>query len=359
MPRNPEKLHSWFASALFLFAIVIAIPFAVAAPAAPARFVAPAASNLSGYVLTKTIPIAGDEGWDYLFVDAPARRAYISHSSHVVVMDVDSFTVVGTIPDTLGVHGIAIAPEFSRGFVSDGRANTVTIFDTKTLKTIDTVKAGTNPDAIVYDPATKRVFAMNGKSGDVTAIDAATGKVVGTLPIGGKLEFGASDGKGSMFVNVEDKSQLVEFDAAKLTELHRWPLAPCEEPSGLSMDVKNRRLFVACDNKMMAVVDADSGKIIAKPPIGEGVDASAFDPGTDLAFASNGEGNLTVIHEDSPSSFTVLDTVTTQKSARTMGLDLKTHAIYLPAAVFGPAAPGERRGKMKPGSFVLLVLEKK
>ena len=319
----------------------------------------PAPVGASGYSLTKTIALPGDEGWDYLFVDSDARRAYISRGTRVVVIDVDSGTVVGEIPDTAGVHGIAIAPDLGRGFTSNGRANTVTIFDTATLRTIDTVKAETNPDAIVYDPATKRVFTMNGRSGDTTAIDAATGKVLGTLALGGKPEFAVSDSKGSIFVNIEDKSQLVEFDATKLTELHRWPLAPCEEPSGLATDVKNRRLFAGCGNKMMAVVDADSGKVIATPAIGEGVDANAFDPGTGFAFASNGEGILTVVHEDSPSVFTVIDNVPTKRSARTMGLDLKSHAIFLPAADFDPPAPGEWRGKMKPGSFVLLMVEKK
>jgi len=313
----------------------------------------------SGYSLTKTIPIPGDEGWDYLFVDSEARRAYISRGTRVVVIDVDSDKIVGEIPDTSGVHGIAIAAELGRGFTSNGRANTVTIFDTATLKTVDTVQAGTNPDAIVYDPITKRVFTMNGRSGDTTAIDAATGKVLGTLTLGGKPEFAVSDRQGSIFVNNEDKSQLVEFDATKLTELHRWPLAPCEQPSGLAMDVRNRRLFAGCGNKMMAVVDADSGKVLATPAIGEGVDANAFDPGTGFAFASNGEGTLTVVHEDSPSVFTVIDSVPTKRSARTMGLDLKSHSIFLPAADFEPPAPGEWRGKMKPGSFVLLVVEKK
>jgi YVTN family beta-propeller protein len=235
----------------------------------------------------------------------------------------------------------------------------VTIFDTKTLKTIGTVKAGTNPDAIIFDPVSKRVFAMNGRSGDVTAIDAATGNVAGTMPTGGKLEFAVADGKGSVFVNVEDKSELIEFDSKALKVLHRWPLAPCESPSGLSMDRANRRLFVGCENKMIAVVDADSGNVIATPAIGDGVDATAFDPGLGYAFASNGEGTLTVVKEDSPSSFSVIDNVPTRKSARTMGLDLKSHTVFLPFADFDPPAPGERRGKMKPGSFALLVVEKK
>ena len=314
------------------------------------------APSSPGYHVIKTIAVPGDEGWDYLIVDAPARRVYVSHGSHVVVLDADSYAVVGDIPDTQGVHGIALAKDFGRGFVSDGRANTATIFDLKSLRTIATVKTGMNPDAIVYDEVSQRVFTMNGRSGDTTAIDAATEKVLGTLALGGKPEFAAADGKGSIFVNIEDKSEIVEFDARKLTATHRWPLAPCEGPSGLAMDRKSRRLFAGCGNKMMAIVDADTGQVISTPAIGEGVDANVFDPETKLAFASTGEGTLNVFHEDTPGKFTAVESVTTKKSARTMGLDLKTHYIFLPAADFAPPEPGERRGKMKPGSLVILVV---
>jgi DNA-binding beta-propeller fold protein YncE len=317
---------------------------------------APPREGSSGYHVAKTIAVGGDEGWDYVTVDSDARRIYVSHGSRVVVLDADSSAVTGEIPDTQGVHGIAVASDLGRGFTSNGRANTVTIFDLKTLSILDTTKVGTNPDAIVYDAGSKRVFTMNGRSNDATAIDAASGMVVGTLALGGKPEFAVTDGKGNIFVNIEDKSELVEFDPQKLAVLHRWPLAPCHEPSGLAIDRKNRRLFAGCDNKMMAVIDADTGKVIATPAIGEGVDADGFDPATNLAFASNGEGTLTVVHEDSPDKFTIMDTVPTRRSARTMGLDLKTHNIYLPAADFDPPLPGERRGKMKPLSFVLLVV---
>jgi hypothetical protein len=314
-------------------------------------------SGTGQYRVTKTIAVGGDEGWDYLAADSALRRIYISHGSHVVVLDADSNTVVGDIPDTQGVHGIAIASDAGRGFTSNGRANTVTIFDLKSLKTLGVVKAGTNPDAIIYDPATKRVFTMNGRSQDTTAINAADGSVVGTLALGGKPEFAVADGKGTIFVNIEDKSELVQFDAQKLVVLNRWPLAPCEEPSGLAGDLKSRRLFAGCDNKLMAVINADTGKVVATVPIGEGVDANAFDPGTNLAFASTGDGNVTVVHEDSPDKYTVVATVPTKRSARTMTLDLKTHALFLSAAEFDPPAPGERRGKMKPGSFVVLRLD--
>jgi DNA-binding beta-propeller fold protein YncE len=304
----------------------------------------------------KTVSVSGDEGWDYLAVDAAARRVYISHGSHVVVMDADSYAVVGDIPDTQGVHGIALADDLGRGFVSDGHANMATIFDLKSLQTIGTVKTGTNPDAIVYDAVTKQVFTMNGRSGDATAIDAAKGTVTGTLALGGKPEFAVADGQGSIFVNIEDKSELVQFDARKLAVTNRWKLAPCEEPSGLALDHKNRRLFAGCANKIMAVINADTGQVISTPAIGDGVDANGFDPETKLAFASTGEGTLNVVREESPSKFTTVGSVPTKKSARTMGLDLKTHNIFLPAAEFAPAEPGERRGKMKPGSFAILVV---
>jgi hypothetical protein len=314
------------------------------------------APGASGYRVIKTVPVGGEGFWDYLSVDSEGRRLYISRGTHVQVMDIDSYSLVGDIPDTQGVHGIALARELGRGFTSNGRADTVTIFDLKTLKTIGTVKAGTNPDCIVYDGVTKRVFTMNGRSNNATAITASDGTVAGTLELGGRPEFAVADGKGSIYVNIEDKSELVQFDAQNLNVLNRWPLAPCEEPSGLAIDQANRRLFAGCHNQMMAVVDADTGKVIATPAIGQGVDANRFDPETKYAFSSNGDGTLTVVHEDSPDKFTVVDNVPTKRSARTMALDLKTHDIFLSAADFEPPAPGERRGKMKPGSFVILVV---
>src|SRR5215467_7460791 len=208
------------------------------------------AQSGAGYHVVKTLPVGGDEGWDYVAVDSAGRRVYVSHGTHVVVLDADSGAVVGDIPDTQGVHGIAIASDLGRGFTSNGRANTVTIFDLKTLQAVGTVKTGVNPDAIVYDAGTKRVFTMNGRSQDLTAINAADGSVAGTLALGGKPEFAVADGKGSVFVNIEDKSEIVQFDPQKLTEIHRWKLDGCEEPSGLAMDLKSRRLFAGCGNKI-------------------------------------------------------------------------------------------------------------
>jgi DNA-binding beta-propeller fold protein YncE len=308
--------------------------------------------------------LGGEGGWDYLITDADARRTYISRGTHVVVIDADTGKSVGDIADTPGVHGIALAPELGRGFTSNGREGTVSIFDIKTLATNSKVKVGENPDAILYDPASKRVFTFNGRSQDSTAIDAATGKVVGTIKLDGKPEFAATDAKGGIWVNIEDKSELVAIDPNKLEVKAKWPLAPCTEPSGLAIDRKNRRLFAGCDNKMMAVVDADSGKVLATPPIGDGVDATAFDPETGLAFAScGGDGVLTVVREDSPDKFSVAENVPTQKGARTMALDTKTHKVFVVTAQFGPrpaptADNPHPRPAILPDSFVVLVVGK-
>jgi DNA-binding beta-propeller fold protein YncE len=291
----------------------------------------------SGLHIIKTYKLGGEGGWDYLKMDSSSHRLFISRSTHVIVLDVDSGKTVGDIPDTPGVHGIALAPEFGRGFTSNGREGTVSIFDLKTLKPISKVQdVGQNPDAILYDPASKRVFTFNGRSHDSTAIDAETGKIAGKISLDGKPEFAVSDGQGGVFVNLEDKSELLALDPKDLKVKSRWPLAPCESPSGLAMDTKNRRLFAGCD-KLMAVVNADTGKVITTLPIGDGVDADRFDPGTKLAFASCGEGVLSVIKEESPDKFTTLENVKTVRGARTMALDVQTHKIYLVTAQFGPA----------------------
>jgi hypothetical protein len=317
-----------------------------------------------GYRVVTTYKVGGEGGWDYLTADASARRLYISRGTHVIVLDLDSGKNLGNIPDTPGVHGIALAPELGRGFTSNGREGTVSIFDIKTLALISKVKVGENPDAILFDPATKRVFTFNGRSQDSSAIDAVSGKVLGTIKLDGKPEFAASDAKGEIFVNIEDKSELVAIDPTKLEVKATWPLAPCTEPSGLSIDRKHRRLFVGCDNKMMAVVDANNGKVLATPAIGEGVDATAFDEETGLAFASCGEdGVLTVVKEDSPEKFSVAENVTTQKGARTLALDSKTHKVFVVTADFGPppAATAENphpRRSIVPDTFVVLVAGK-
>ena len=342
-------------ASISIAAILCVAAFSHAATPAPAG---------SGYHVIKTVAVGGDGGWDYVYVDSDARRVYVSRGTHTMVIDADTYAVVGDIPETQGVHGIAIASDLGRGFTSNGGSNDVTIFDLKTLKAIGNAKTDVNPDAILYEPVTKRVFTFNGGRRNIaggknsTAINAADGTVLGNIDLRGKPEFATADGKGSVYVNNEDSSELHHIDAATLKELHHWPLAPCKSPSGLAMDVKNRRTFSVCDEKVMAVMNVDTGKVVATPTICEGPDAAGFDPSSGYVFASCGDGNLTVIHEDSPDKYTVVENVPTKKSARTMGLDLKTHNIFLPAADFDAPAAGERRGKMKPGSFVLVVVGK-
>ena len=296
-------------------------------------YAAPAPAG--GYSVVKKIPIAGTGSWDYLSVDEAARRLYVSHGTQVEVIDIDSLTVVGNVPKTPGVHGIAIAPEFGRGFVSNGQASTVTIFDLKTLKPITDVPTGQKPDAIIYDPATSRVFAFNGGSNSATAIDAATGKVAGTVDLQGGPEFAAADGNGFVYNNLEDESLVLKINSRELKVEQRWPTAPCASPSSMAMDRANRRLFLGCRSKVMAVVDADSGKVITTLPIGDHVDATAFDPATKVIFNSNGEGTITVIHEDSADKYSIVETVKTAPRAKTMALDPKTHRLFLSTAENG------------------------
>ncbi|MGC1404572.1 MAG: YncE family protein [Thermodesulfobacteriota bacterium] len=319
--------------------------------------------NSSGYHLVEIIALGGEGRWDYLTLDNQTHRLYISRSSHVLVVNTDSGKVIGDIPDTDGVHGIALVPELNKGFTSNGHEATVTVFDLQTLKPLIKIPVGKNPDAIIYDPASGHVFTFNGASHDITAIDPKSGMVVGTVVLDGRPEYAVADNQGHIYVNLEDKSQVVELDSRKLAIKARWPLAPGEGPTGISMDQAHRRLFIGCTNKLMVVMNADNGKVTATLPIGSGVDATAFDPETGLAFSSNGEGTLTVIHEDSPDKFSVLENVVTQKGARTMALDLKAHRIYLATAELGdtPTPTTELphpRSSIVPGSFVILVMGK-
>lgn len=317
------------------------------------------------YQLKQTYVLGGDGGWDYLTYDPVGKRLFISRGTRVMVVDPAKGTVLSEIPNTEGVHGIALAQDLGKGFTSNGRDNSVTIFDLKTLKETSKVKVegGENPDAILYDPASKRVFTFNGRSKNASVIDATNGTLVATIPLDGKPEFAASDGKGMVYVNIEDKSELTAIDSKKAAVTATWPLTGCEEPSGLAMDQKNRRLFAGCHNKVMAVVNADTGKVLATPTIGQGVDANGFDPGTQLAFSSNGDGTLTVVHQDSPDKYTVAQDAPTKRGARTMALDSNNHNVYLVTADFDeqpPTKEGERpRRTMKPGTFTLLVMEKK
>lgn len=314
----------------------------------------------AGYHMANKFALGGEGFWDYLEIDPATHRAFISRGTHVMVVDPADGKVLGDIPDTQGVHGIALAPEFGRGFTSDGRTASVTIFDMKSLKTIGTAATEQGPDAIIYDPGSKRVFTMNGRAGSATAIDAASGKVDGSIPLGGRPEFAAADGKGHVFVNLEDKSELVQLDSKNLKVLNTWPLAPCESPSGLAIDAEHERLVVGCHNKLMAFVDGNSGKVVGTVPIGDGVDANRFDPGTGFAFASCGDGTITVAHEDSPDKFSPAGVIQTQRGARTMALDYSNHTIVTVTADFGPppAATADNprpRPTMVPNSFTLLV----
>lgn len=317
-----------------------------------------------GYKVVDRVKIGGEGGWDYLIADGAARRLYLSHATRAVVFDTENKTVVGEIPNTNGVHGIALAPELGRGYTSNGRDSSVTVFDLKTLKVLATIKLDArNPDAILYDPFSSRVFTFNGGSSNATAIDANTNEIVGTVALDGKPEFAVTDLKGKIFVNIEDKSIVTAFEPKTLKVLAKWRLAPGEEPSGLAMDREHNRLFSVCGNKLMIVLDATSGNVVASLPTGAGTDAVAYDPGTHLAFASNGEGTLTVIREESADSLSVVENVVTQRGSRTMALDELTHRIYLSGAMFGPApAPTPERPRprpvMEPGSFMVLIIER-
>ncbi|HEY6065787.1 MAG TPA: YncE family protein, partial [Thermoanaerobaculia bacterium] len=312
--------------------LVLAAAGAFAAPAAPEKPAADAA-----YSVVDKIPMPGEGGWDYVNVDPIARRIYVSRGDRAVVIDVDSKKVLGEIAPTPGIHGIAEAPALDRGFTSNGRSSTVTVFSLSKLAPVGEVKTtGENPDAILYDPFTKRIFTFNGRGKNATAIDAASSAVAGTIALGAKPEFAVTDEAGKVFVNLEDTSAIAVIDPKTLAVTATWPIAPCEEPSGLAIDVAHKRLFTACHNKMVAVVDASSGKVVTTFPIGEGVDAAAFDPGTGLVFASCGDGTMTVAHEDSPDKYRVVQTVATKRGARTMTLDTKTHKAYLMSADYGP-----------------------
>jgi YVTN family beta-propeller protein len=309
------------------------------------------------YHLLKEIPVGGDGGWDYASVDATAHRLYVSHGTKVVVIDLTTDKVVGEITNTPGVHGLAPAPDLGKGFVSCGREDKAAIVDLKTLQTTAKVPTGKNPDGMLYDPAQQEVYMFNHTGGSATVIDAKTEQVIATIPLDGKVEFGAVDTQaGRVFVNLEDKSEVAVIDTKTHTVTHRWPIAPGEEPTGMAMDLAHHRLFLGCGgSKTMVMLDSTSGKVVASVPIGDGVDANAFDPETQLAFASCSDGTVTIAHEDSPDKLTVVQTLKTQQGSRTMTIDPTTHRIYLAAAKYDAPAAGQRRGKLVPDSFKVLV----
>jgi len=317
----------------------------------------------SGYKIADRIHLDGDGGYDYLTMDAATSRLYISHGTIVQVLDVKEKKVIGTVPDTKGVHGIALASDLNKGFISNGRDTSVTIFDMKTIQVITKVKVtGSNPDAILYDPFSHRVFTFNGKSSNSTVIDANSNKVIGTIELTGKPEFSVTDGKGKIFVNLEDKSQVCMINPVTMKVEATWPIAPGEEPSGLAIDVKDHRLFAVCGNKMMIVLNADNGSVVTKLDIGDRVDGVAYDPGLKRAYSSNGEGTMTVVQKTDKDTFKVLENFPTQKGARTITLSTVTHHIYLPVADFEAAPPATKdnprpRPSVKANSFTILDVE--
>jgi DNA-binding beta-propeller fold protein YncE len=292
-------------------------------------------------------------------VDTTANRLFLSRGTHATVIDLGRDSVIGDIPNTTGIHGVALAPDLNRGFTSNGRDSSVTIFDYKTLAPITTIKIpAVNPDEILYDPTTKRVFTFNGGTKNATAIDGASGKVIGNVDLGGSPEAAVVDG-GRIYVDIEDKNEIAVFDPSTLAVQARWDLAPCDGPTGLAIDRGHRRLFAGCGNKTMAIVDMANGKVIATVPVGAGVDGAGFDPGSQNAFTSNGEGTVTVVHEDTPDKYSVVETVPTQRGARTMDVNPLTHRIYTVSADYGPApAPTADRPRPRPpiipGTFVVI-----
>ena len=332
---------------------------ALAVTIAPAWGQAP--SSDPGYHLTKEIAIPGDTGWDYMSVDSDARRLYVTHGTHIVVVNLDTEAVVGDIPDTPGVHGFAIAASQSRGFSSNGAESKVGIVDLKSLSTLSKVQTEEGPDGILYEAGRDEVYAFNGRAKSATVISAKTGQVVATIKLPGKPEFPAADpASGRVFVNIEDKNELVALDTGSHQIVNEWPIAPGESASGLAFDAAHHRLFLGCENHLMLMVDSVTGRVVASVPIGAGVDANAFDGQLQLAFSSNGSGTVTIAREESPTRLNVVQTLQTQTSARTMALDPKTHKIYLAAAMFQPLPQGaaalpRQRPPMVPGSFKVLV----
>ena len=321
----------------------------------------PVGAAQGSYKLLKEIPVGGEGGWDYLEVDQAARRLYVSHGTKVAVIDLDKEAVVGEIADTPGVHGIAVAPKLGLGFTSNGRENKASIFDLKTLKTNSKVDTGENPDAILYDEGQEEVYTFNGRGRSATVFEAKTGKVVATIPLPGKPEFAAAHpSAGRVYNNLEDKSEVAVIDTKTHKVVNTWPIAPGEEASGMAFDAQHQRLFLGCGNKLMVMMDSTNGKVVASVPIGQGVDATKFDSGTQLAFCSCGDGTVTIAHEDSPDKLTVVQTLKTEPRARTMALDPMTHKIYLANAKFGGATDqpsGGKKGRPSavPGTFKVLV----
>ncbi len=316
----------------------------------------------SGYHIVDSLRLSGEGGWDYLTVDTAAQRLYVSRGTRVQVVDIAKLSLVGEVPHTLGIHGIALVPSNGTGYTSNGRDSSVTVFDPKGLKAFATIRLDArNPDAILFDASSRRVFTFNGGSSSATAIDVDANNVVGAIRLGGKPEYAVSDGRGKIYVNLEDRNSIAVLDAHTMKLLSTWSLVPGEGPTGLAIDREHRRLFAGCSNRLMVILEADSGKVVATVPIGGGVDGTAYDPATHLAFSSNGEGTLTVVREESPEQFSRIEDVVTRRGARTLALDEKTHRIYTVTARFGPPPPPSAdqphpRPRVEPESTTLYVL---
>lgn len=312
------------------------------------------------YEVAAKWPIGGDGGWDYPTAEAATHLLYLSRATHVVVVDTGAGKIASDIGGTPGVHGIAIAPELNRGFISAGKADAVKVVDLRSGEVIASIAVGSNPDAILYEPASRQVLAFNGRSDTVSVIDATSSKVVDTVALGGRPEFARAEGRGMVYINIEDKNELVAFEAQKRRVTARFPLTGCDGPSGLALDAGHHRSFSVCSNATMIVLDTLSGRIVATLPIGKGVDGAEFDPGTQDAFSANGEGTLTVVHESDPEHFSVSQTLKTARGARTVTLDAVTHTLYLPSAEFGEAQPSagdsHPRPPILPGTFFVLAI---
>jgi hypothetical protein len=340
------------------------LAIAAAAAIAGALFApAPAAAqSAADFHVAHTYTLGGEGGWDYVIYDPGTERLYIGRQDRIMVVDPANGKLLGQVPDIHGAHGIAIDKATGHGFATSGRDSSIVMFDLKTFAVLNRTHAADDADAIIFDPASKRVLSFNGDAESSTVVDPVTGKTVGNIPLAGKPEYGVADGHGHVFANIESTAEVVEIDPVAMRVTRRWSIAPCSSPTGLAMDVRHERLFSGCRSKVMAISDARAGKLITTLPIGAGVDAAGFDPGLDDAFSSNGDGTVTVIHEDTPNTFHVAQTVTTANGARTMSVDAKDHRLYLVTADFGPmpaAAPGtRRRPPMIPGTFKLLVVER-
>jgi YVTN family beta-propeller protein len=317
-------------------------------------------AHAADYSVAEKWALGGDGGWDYPSVDPGAHLLYLSRATHVAVVDTTTGKIAGDIADTPGVHGIALAPDIGRGFISAGKANQVKVFDLRTRGLVASIAVGSKPDAILYDPHSRRVVAFNGHSDSASVIDSATNKVVATIALGGGPEFARSDGAGHVYVNLEDKNELAAIDMESLTVTARWALPGCDGPSGLALDLAHHLSFSVCSNAKMAILDTQSGKGIATLPIGNGVDGAEFDPDSQNAFSSNGDGTVTVVHESDPEHFAVIQTLITAKGARTIALDPNSHRLYLPTASFGPmssaAADEHPKPPILPNTFVVLVV---